>query len=122
MTRNRARAYDYLLHMREACSKILRYTESKYFTAFRNDSLLQDAVIRNLEVLGEAASQWLQVMPDAQSSFPAVPFRTIISTRNRLIHGYNSSPFGGSSSRTCRIWRKFWTAFRRHGQLSCPRA
>ena len=90
MTRHRVRARDYVEHMLEACQKIQRYTAGRDFTGFLNDSLLQDGVIRNLEILGEACSQLTQVLPDAQPRFPKIPFRTIYSTRNRLIHGYHT--------------------------------
>ena len=90
MTRHRVRARDYLEHMRDACQKILSYTVGKNFITFVADSLLQDGVIRNLTILGEACSQLIQVLPDAQTRFPAIPFRTIYATRNRLIHGYHT--------------------------------
>ena len=90
MTRHRVRARDYVEHMREACDKILEYTAGKDFPAFTAETLIQDAVLRKMEVLGEACSQLLQVLPEAETRFPDIPFRTIYSTRNRLIHGYHT--------------------------------
>mgnify|MGYP000508913063 CR=1 FL=1 len=49
--------------------------------------VLQDAVIRQLEILGEAASR---VDQEYRSSNPQIPWSKAISTRNRLIHGYLS--------------------------------
>ena len=44
-----------------------------------------DATVRNLELIGEAATH----VPDAvRSVSPEVPWRQVIATRNRLIHGY----------------------------------
>ena len=102
MTRHRVRARDYVEHMLEACQKIQRYTAGKDFIGFLNHSLLQDGVIRNLEILGEACSQLTLVLPDAQTRFPAIPFRTIYSTRNRLIHGYHTV----DSKRSGALWKQ----------------
>jgi uncharacterized protein with HEPN domain len=90
MSRHRVRARDYIEHMLEACRRIRSYTESKDFAGFAQEPLLQDAVIRNLTLLGEACGQLLQVLPEAEIRFPAVPYRTIYSTRNHLIHGYHT--------------------------------
>ena len=46
---------EFLLDMFTACEKILRYTENlRYFDEFQRDEKTMDAVIRNIEVLGEA--------------------------------------------------------------------
>jgi len=53
--------------------------------AFEADRLVYDATPRNLELIGEAATH----VPDAvRAAHPAVPWRRILATRNRLIHGY----------------------------------
>jgi uncharacterized protein with HEPN domain len=41
--------------------------------------------VRNLEILGEAASR---ISPELRNDHPEIPWRTLISTRNRLIHAY----------------------------------
>jgi uncharacterized protein with HEPN domain len=52
---------------------------------FIADERTYDATLRNLELLGEAASH----VPDhARTAHPEIPWRLIIATRNRLIHGY----------------------------------
>src|SRR3954466_9008714 len=53
--------------------------------AFRASRLHQSAVIRSLEVIGEAAGK---VSPATQQANPAIPWREIIGMRHRLIHGY----------------------------------
>ena len=52
---------------------------------FLADSRTYDAVLRNLELIGEAATH----IPDAiREAHPQIPWRTIIGARNRIIHGY----------------------------------
>ena len=50
----------------------------------------QHAVLRDIEVLGEAAGQFLKLVPEAEARFPSIPFQRAYVTRNRLIHGYSS--------------------------------
>jgi uncharacterized protein with HEPN domain len=50
--------------------------------------MLQDAVLRNIEVLGEASRQLMEVCPTAKQHFPDIPLDAMYVTRNRLIHGY----------------------------------
>lgn len=65
--------------------KALAYTSGLTQTDFISDSLRYDATLRNLELIGEAASH----VPEAiREKHPQVPWRKIIATRNRLIHGY----------------------------------
>lgn len=52
---------------------------------FLSNSLLQDAVIRQLEVMGEAARN---LSVDLQNEYPAIPWHQMISLRNRMIHAY----------------------------------
>jgi uncharacterized protein with HEPN domain len=53
---------------------------------FMTDRLVQDAVIRNFEIIGEAANR----LSPATRARPEVPWNKIIAFRNRLIHGYCS--------------------------------
>ena len=78
------RNLPYLRHMLDAVERIGRYLESVVFEEVEADEVLQDAVIRQLEILGEAASR---VDPEYRSSTPQIPWAKVISTRNRLIHG-----------------------------------
>jgi len=74
----------YLADMRDAVDKILRYTRGGR-AAFFSDAMVQDAVIRNLEVMGEA---FRQVSATTRSAHPDIPWRQIAGTRDRVIHGY----------------------------------
>jgi uncharacterized protein with HEPN domain len=74
--------------MLEASMQIQRYVSGKSEADFLSDALIQDGVVRRLEVLGEASRQLRDVLPDAYERFPSVPFRTMYAMRNELIHGY----------------------------------
>ena len=75
----------YLESMREAMARIRRYVGRKRRRAFLADPLLQDALIRNLEVIGEAAGR---VSRDLAAQHPGIAWRDIAGMRHRLIHGY----------------------------------
>ncbi|MEO5348431.1 MAG: DUF86 domain-containing protein [Magnetococcus sp. YQC-3] len=65
--------------------KVLAYTTGVDRMRFASDGLTYDATVRNLELIGEAATHIPQVVRDVS---PAIPWRQVIATRNRLIHGY----------------------------------
>lgn len=65
--------------------KVVAYTNGLNQTQFIANSLNYDATVRNLELIGEAATH----VPDTvRSLHPNIPWRLVIATRNRLIHGY----------------------------------
>ena len=65
--------------------KVMAYTAGLDQVRFVASSLHYDATLRNLELIGEAATH----VPDAiRAAHPQVPWRLIVATRNRLIHGY----------------------------------
>lgn len=55
------------------------------YANFQNDSKTIDAVVRNVEVIGEAANNLTR---EFRLNTPQVEWRKIIATRNRIIHGY----------------------------------
>tara|TARA_R110001592_G_scaffold306245_2_gene579161 strand:+ start:192 stop:503 length:312 start_codon:yes stop_codon:yes gene_type:complete len=65
--------------------RVLTYTEGLDQPAFVDSGLNYDATLRNLELIGEAASH---VPLSVRSEYHDVPWRQIVATRNRLIHGY----------------------------------
>lgn len=75
----------YLEHMLEGIARIRRYVGRKRRAGFLRDALLQDAVIRNIEIIGEAASR---LSPAFAAGHAEVPWRDIVGMRHRLIHGY----------------------------------
>ncbi len=71
----------------ESIAAIRSYMDGVSKDEFAARMLLQDAVIRRLEIVGEAANQ----LPDTvKDQFPEVEWRAITAMRNRLIHGYFS--------------------------------
>ncbi len=79
---------DYRLQLDDilsAIAKIKRYVEGMDYDLFRGDGKTQDAVVRNLEVIGEAA----RALPEeVKASASGVDWRKLIGLRNVLIHEY----------------------------------
>jgi len=76
----------YLEHIDEFCDDLKTYLyEIESFEAFKKNKLYQDAVIRKMEIIGEAASNISKPFKDRYSN---VPWRLMKDMRNRLIHGY----------------------------------
>ena len=87
---NEFRLNDYLQHMLQAIQRIEEYIEEHTEDYFLNTSILQDAVVRNIEILGEASHNLLKRFPEFTSSHPEVAWEAIYYMRNRIIHGYVS--------------------------------
>lgn len=76
---------DKLKHMRDAMEEALMFSKSKSLEDLNCDRMLALAIIKDLEIMGEAASQ---ISPSLKSKHSHIPWNAIISTRNRLVHGY----------------------------------
>jgi uncharacterized protein with HEPN domain len=74
----------YLLHVRDAIADILVYAEAGE-DAFLRETMRQDAIIRKLEVIGEAVKQ---LSDNTRDSKPDIPWRRVAGMRDRLIHQY----------------------------------
>jgi uncharacterized protein with HEPN domain len=74
----------YLLHVRDAIEAITSYTAAGR-DAFMADCKTQDAVIRNLEIIGEAVKR---LSPSLTGAHPDVPWRQIAGMRDKLVHDY----------------------------------
>jgi uncharacterized protein with HEPN domain len=74
----------YLQHIADACDRIRSYT-AEGRSAFMGSALIQDAVARNLQIIGEATKR-LPVDLTARES--EIPWRLIAGMRNRLVHDY----------------------------------
>ena len=74
----------YLSDLLGAIDKILAYTADGQ-AQFFGDAKTQDAVVRNLEVIGEAVRG---VSRETREAHPELPWREIAGTRDRIIHGY----------------------------------
>jgi uncharacterized protein with HEPN domain len=75
-----------LLDMRNAVSDARSFISDLDREAFLASRLHQSAVIRALEVLGEAANK---ITPATREALPDIPWREMIGMRHRLIHGYD---------------------------------
>jgi uncharacterized protein with HEPN domain len=75
----------YIDDMIACAERAISYTHGMDQEQFVASGLNYDATIRNLELIGEAATH----IPDAvRQAHPEIPWRQIVATRNRLIHGY----------------------------------
>lgn len=88
MSKHPERTQDYLEHILGALKRIQRYTSGKSAVDFRSDTLLQDAVLRNLGIIGEAAHRLLADAPEYAATHPEIPLAKIYGTRNRITHAY----------------------------------
>jgi uncharacterized protein with HEPN domain len=75
----------YIHHIQEACRKIIHRLSGVTRAAFDADDEKQDGIIRQLEIIGEAAGQ---VSEDFRQSHPFIDWRGMKDLRNVLIHGY----------------------------------
>jgi uncharacterized protein with HEPN domain len=75
----------YLEDILEAIRRIGVYTEDMDFVAFAKNTMALDAVIRNLEVIGEAAGR---IPEELRAGSPGIEWRKIIALRNVLAHEY----------------------------------
>lgn len=75
----------YINDMITFAQKVLRYTEGSDQKSFLENELNYDATLRNLELIGEAATH---IPAEIRAENLDIPWRQIIATRNRIIHGY----------------------------------
>ena len=82
---NQQRDDSYLADIEEACRRILDYTQGMKYEAFLKNSLVQDAVLRNFQIIGEAAKR---VSNDLRQSNPDIPWREMMGMRDKVVHDY----------------------------------
>ena len=75
----------YLQHIIDAIQRIQEYTTGIDYEAFGASTLVQDGVIRQIEIIGEAARR---VSPKLQEKNQHIPWKDIVGMRNKLIHDY----------------------------------
>ncbi len=75
----------YLQDILDSIDRIRRYTEDLDSADFLNDDVVQDAVIRRIEIMGEAVGY---LPDDLKERHPEVPWQDIKGMRNKLIHDY----------------------------------
>jgi len=75
----------YIEHILLSISKINIYTEGITRTVFEKDEMIQDAVIRNIEIIGEATKK---ISDNVKSVYYEIPRKEMAGMRDKLIHDY----------------------------------
>ncbi len=75
----------YVQGMLGFADNVIAYSDGLTLEAFESTGLNYDATVCNLELIGEAATH---IPAEIREQYKTVPWRQIIATRNRLIHGY----------------------------------
>lgn len=83
------RIEDYLEHIADAIERAIRYVgDLKDLAALEQDEKAQDAIVRTLTVIGEAAVRIQKEAPEFVAAHPEVPWRSMRSIRNKVVHDY----------------------------------
>ena len=76
----------YLADMLDAIDRVYEYTSKLKYSSFSENDMVVDAVLRNLEVLGEAARY---VPQETRDKYPGIPWTSLVGLRNIVIHHYH---------------------------------
>ncbi len=76
----------YIGDILEAVSKIEKYTKGFTRSKFHKNSLVADAVVKNLEIIGEASKR---IPANVKHQIPGIEWKKIVGLRNILIHEYS---------------------------------
>ncbi len=71
--------------MLDSAKKIKRYTKDYDYETFTSDDKTRDAVVRNFEIIGEAANR---ISPEFRNANPEIEWKRIRGFRNRIVHDY----------------------------------
>lgn len=88
MTASGCRLADYLQHILDAIQRIFDYTGDIGEPAFMDDPMIQDAVIHNIEIIGEASNNISKRYPGFAAAHPELPLAVAYQMRNAVAHGY----------------------------------
>jgi len=75
----------FLSHILDSCKNIIEFTKDIDFKTFINKRLIQSAVIRELEIIGEATKN---ISVDIRKHSKDIPWKKLTGMRDKLIHGY----------------------------------
>jgi len=75
-----------LRHMLEHAREAVAMVAGKERERLRSERMLELALVRLIEIIGEAAAR---VSPQGQSEYSSIPWRQVVGMRNRLVHGYD---------------------------------
>src|SRR5258708_2352700 len=76
---------EYVGHITDALNKIEAYTTGVSYEQFMSDEMRIDAVLREMQIIGEAAKR---LSPEFKDSHNSVPWKAIIGFRNKAVHDY----------------------------------
>jgi uncharacterized protein with HEPN domain len=76
---------EYLGDVQEAVQRIISYTSGLSYEQFLKDARTQDAVIRNLQIIGEASKK-LSIR--LKQTFPKIPWKEMSGIRDKIVHDY----------------------------------
>ncbi len=82
------RVTEYLQHVVDAIDRATAYLAGFDVKAFEQDTRTQDAIIRSIEIIGEAANKARLADPDFAARHPEVPWDVMYGMRNRIVHDY----------------------------------
>ena len=83
--RERSRDKNRLEHMLQAIERICRYTKGKNFEDFIADDMMYYAVVKNIEILGEASNMLTE---EFRQAHPKTPWKQVNGMRNYIVHEY----------------------------------
>ena len=76
---------EYIRHIQDECSYIISVTENLLFDDFLEDETLKRAVVRSLEIIGEATKK---IPADFKVKWNSIQWKNMVGMRDRLIHDY----------------------------------
>jgi uncharacterized protein with HEPN domain len=77
--------FSRLRHICDACQEALMFIDFKSKEDLMNDRMLALALVKELEIIGEAANN---ISMDCQLRYPHLPWKDMVGMRNRLVHAY----------------------------------
>lgn len=75
----------YIIHMQLCLSKIVRYSKGLTLDEFKKNEIIQDAVVRNIEIIGEASKR---LSLGLKQTYLEIPWKEIAGMRDKLVHDY----------------------------------
>ncbi len=82
---SKRKSEDFLKDILEAARRVSVYSDKLVYNDFLNDIKTQDAVVRNIEIIGEATKN---LSDDFRELHPTIPWKNLAGMRDKLIHDY----------------------------------